>query len=188
MLEAYRSLTLTNFGQYYDVLDVAHLSDDEVEWQGLINQIILENYKMMQCLTSLSSWSVDMPVITKGLPELQSMTLKTVNMMKDFFERLYDQQFQQESLNKPSLLVRSWPTLVGSGLLLYGSLHQSYISVGDVITYANDAKITLQNFFLDWIYLPLLEIYDTIRHRERHLVIAGAQSLRTDMDVSLICL
>jgi hypothetical protein len=58
----------------------------------------------------------------------------------------------------------------------------------DFIKWFEEVKSTVVNFWSDWVWEPLIRMMDTIRHRERRLVLMGKDSLNSDLEVrQFIC-
>lgn len=56
----------------------------------------------------------------------------------------------------------------------------------DFIKWFEEAKSTVVNFWSDWVWEPLIRMMDTIRHKERRLVLMGKDSLNSDLEVRQI--
>lgn len=56
----------------------------------------------------------------------------------------------------------------------------------DFIKWFEEVKSTAANFWSDWVWDPLIRMMDTIRHRERRLVLMGKDSLNSDLEVRQI--
>src|SRR3954451_13281657 len=56
----------------------------------------------------------------------------------------------------------------------------------DVIQWFEEVKSTVVNFWSDWVWEPLIKMMDTIRHKERRLVLMGKESLNSDLEVRIV--
>ncbi|CAG8497925.1 5475_t:CDS:2 [Paraglomus brasilianum] len=83
---------------------------------------------------------------------------------------------------RPSAITRYWlPSisviLFGTKLTRYVTDHQQKIK-----TLANNAAETIEKFWADWVWQPVVGIIETIRHRERRLAVMGKNSLKADLE------
>ncbi|RKP06882.1 ATP synthase regulation protein NCA2-domain-containing protein [Thamnocephalis sphaerospora] len=83
---------------------------------------------------------------------------------------------------RPSFLTRYWPML-GAGLLLgpwaAGTLFSYRYSLRD---WVRELGTTTRQFLFEWVWRPVRDIYETVRHREPRLAIMGKASLSSDLE------
>ncbi|KAI9594472.1 ATP synthase regulation protein NCA2-domain-containing protein [Syncephalis fuscata] len=83
---------------------------------------------------------------------------------------------------RPHFLTRYWPVL-GAGLVIGPSLFSLAIAQRHSITrWIQEAGNTTRDFLIEWVWRPLQNIYETVRHREGRLNIMGKASLAADLD------
>ena len=81
----------------------------------------------------------------------------------------------------PSFLTRWWLPITISSVVTYKN--RKYIYKDNLVKLLDNVKITIINFFGDWIWDPIVHMMDTIRHRENRLALMGKESLSSDLEV-----
>ncbi|CAB5372943.1 unnamed protein product [Rhizophagus irregularis] len=94
----------------------------------------------------------------------------------------YDEQFNRiiSIYGTPSTLTRWWIPITISTVVAYKT--RNHIYEEDFIKWFEEAKSTVVNFWSDWVWEPLIRMMDTIRHKERRLVLMGKDSLNSDLE------
>ncbi|CAG8475827.1 577_t:CDS:2 [Diversispora eburnea] len=80
----------------------------------------------------------------------------------------------------PSILTRWWIPLTISSILLFNS--RTYLSKEYFLPRFQYAKMTVINFWSDWVWEPIKSMMNTIIHRERRLAIMSKDSLNSDFE------
>ncbi|CAI2167128.1 7691_t:CDS:2 [Funneliformis geosporum] len=78
---------------------------------------------------------------------------------------------------RPSSLTRWWLPITISTVVVYKTRNHLYEK-----QWIDEVKSTIVNFWSDWIWEPIIRMMETIRHRERRLVIMGKDSLNSDLE------
>lgn len=113
--------------------------------------------------------------ILQKLSDDNSMDMITKEQALEILEELGNKSYiKLTKETRPSAVVRWWPSVL---LLAYSS--KAWPTAGK---WLHELHIVVQQFTLDWVVEPIERIYATIRHRERQLVVAAAQSLSTDLE------
>ncbi|CAG8463604.1 8892_t:CDS:2 [Paraglomus occultum] len=91
-------------------------------------------------------------------------------------------QMIHTTYGRPSAITRYWlPSIsvliFGTKLTRYVTGHQQKIKI-----LINNAAETLEKFWADWVWQPVVGIIETIRHRERRLAVMGKNSLKADLE------
>jgi hypothetical protein len=88
-----------------------------------------------------------------------------------------------QSNGRPGFLTRYWPT-IGIGMVAGPSLFSFLVMKRHIITHwLREMKHTAQDLLIEWVWRPVQNIYETVRHREGRLNIMGKASLPADLDV-----
>lgn len=103
------------------------------------------------------------------------------NLSSTYHNRL---QSIQSSYGIPSIWTRYWiPALasyfVGNWTARYGLKRKE-----DIIECFQELGKTAHDFILNWVWEPVLKVYETIRLKDQRLGILSKQGLQSDMDVS----
>ncbi|KAL0580643.1 Nuclear control of ATPase protein 2 [Marasmius crinis-equi] len=106
------------------------------------------------------------------------------NLDSDAFARcrdLHAARLQSKQLIRPSRSTLIWPQLVlGPPVFLY-AVSRLYQSRGSLIELAQESKEVLKGFLVDWIIEPLKGVLDTIRSKDRS-VIVSKEGIDADFD------
>lgn len=84
----------------------------------------------------------------------------------------------------PSTLVRYWiPCLV---TFIAGRMTIRYVfnRKEAIIAWCQELGTTLKDFAINWIWEPVLRVWDTIRLKDERLGVLSKEGLRSDVDVS----
>ncbi|KAG2234461.1 hypothetical protein INT48_004840 [Thamnidium elegans] len=95
---------------------------------------------------------------------------------------------EQASYGIPSAMTRYWiPTVVsyfvGNWIIQYGLKRKE-----DIIHCVEELGNTVRDFALNWVWKPVLKVYETIRLKDQRLSILSKQGLQSDLDVSRMML
>ncbi|KAI8057789.1 ATP synthase regulation protein NCA2-domain-containing protein [Syncephalis plumigaleata] len=83
---------------------------------------------------------------------------------------------------RPDFLTRYWPT-IGIGMVAGPSLLSFLVMKRrTIVHWIGEMKHTVQDFLIEWVWRPVQNIYETVRHREGRLNIMGKASLAADLD------
>lgn len=85
-----------------------------------------------------------------------------------------------ESIRRPSLLARSAPYLVAFPLVSLFLGRRIYRARHTLLGYLNDARGTISDFLVDWVFVPVRQILHTIRH-EGEIKMTGSETLKSDL-------
>lgn len=85
----------------------------------------------------------------------------------------------------PSFLTRYWiPGVLGyfaaNAAIQLISAHQT-----DIINWFKELGETAKDFAVNWIWEPILQVWDTIRLKDERLDVLGKEGLRSDLEVRL---
>lgn len=86
----------------------------------------------------------------------------------------------------PSFLTRYWiPGVIG---YFAGNTVIQIISErqDDIIEWFSELGITAKDFIVNWIWEPILQVWDTIRLKDERLSVLGKEGLRSDLEVSIL--
>ncbi|CAG8515617.1 5825_t:CDS:2 [Acaulospora morrowiae] len=132
-------------------------------------------------------------VKTGDVPSIKNITddVKSPQNSPNFYERLrivviylsqHDARYSRviAFYGQPSSLVRWWIPFTISSILIYKT--RRYMSQEFFRDWLEDLKTTVINFWKDWVWDPVKEMMDTIRHRESRLAIMGKESLNSDFE------
>jgi hypothetical protein len=90
-----------------------------------------------------------------------------------------------EKNSRPSAFVEYWiPSVVGS-IALSRFVQGWFRYRVNIVQSFEQVSVTLRHAFMDWIVEPTVKIWKTIRHEEELHLIAGAQALSSDLNVSI---
>ncbi|CAG8503639.1 13152_t:CDS:2 [Funneliformis caledonium] len=81
---------------------------------------------------------------------------------------------------RPSPLTRWWLPITISTVVACKT--RDHFFKEGFIQWLDEAKSTIVNFWSDWIWEPIVRMMETIRHRERRLVLMGKDSLNSDLE------
>ncbi|KAI8082286.1 ATP synthase regulation protein NCA2-domain-containing protein [Thamnidium elegans] len=89
---------------------------------------------------------------------------------------------EQASYGIPSAMTRYWiPTVVsyfvGNWIIQYGLKRKE-----DIIHCVEELGNTVRDFALNWVWKPVLKVYETIRLKDQRLSILSKQGLQSDLD------
>lgn len=127
---------------------------------------------------------------------LESMSDPHYNSVSDATTELYNVvktwsstyhrnlQSVQSDYGIPSALTRYWiPTVisyfVGNWAIRYGLERKE-----DIIHCVEELGKTAHDFILNWVWKPVLKVYETIRLKDQRLSLLSKQGLQSDLDVS----
>lgn len=117
-------------------------------------------------------------------PSIQEMSVELSQLVNNW-STTYNQRLQstQALYGTPSRLTRFWiPALVsyicGSWAIRYG-FHRKE----DIIHYAEEFGKTAHDFILNWIWEPMVKVYNTIRLKDQRLSLLSKEGLQSDLDV-----
>ncbi|CAO0792124.1 unnamed protein product [Mucor circinelloides] len=82
----------------------------------------------------------------------------------------------------PSFLTKYWiPGLLGC---IAGNMAVQLITArqDDIIQWTKEIGITARDFAVNWIWEPILQVWDTIRLKDERLSVLGKEGLRSDLD------
>ncbi|KAI9168591.1 Nuclear control of ATPase protein 2 [Blastocladiella emersonii ATCC 22665] len=83
---------------------------------------------------------------------------------------------------RPGVLTRSWLPLSASLLAFSVGVQQLRFNWTSLTATARSTVAFVANGVRDWILRPVVDMYETVRHREHRLALMGARSLASDLD------
>ncbi|KAK1232830.1 Nuclear control of ATPase protein 2 [Marasmius sp. AFHP31] len=117
-------------------------------------------------------------------PETTSTLSAIQSLDSNAFSRYHEQhvaRLQSKGLLRPSRLTLIWPKLLlGPPVLLY-TASRLYQSKGSLMELAQETREVLKGFFVDWIVEPLKGVLDTVRSKDRS-VIVSKEGVEADFD------
>jgi nuclear-control-of-ATPase protein 2 len=98
----------------------------------------------------------------------------------------YNRRLQciQSSYGRPSFVTRYWIPAVASYFVGNWTVRYGLKRKEDIIQCFEELGKTAHDFILNWVWEPVLKVYETIRLKDQRLGILSKQGLQSDMDVS----
>ncbi|KAI8870973.1 NCA2-domain-containing protein [Ramicandelaber brevisporus] len=135
---------------------------------------------VLQLLTQASHFAVTDQHSSKAisLSEATSVSEALVQRLKA------NQPFPDEVVAAlpPAGITRLWLPALTFALVARSAVRWMFAHEASIQTWIRESVQTMQLFVQDWVYEPLLQVWNTVRHRERRLAIMGADSLSSDLD------
>jgi nuclear-control-of-ATPase protein 2 len=91
----------------------------------------------------------------------------------------------QSSYGVPSALTRYWIPTVASYFVGNWAIRYGFKRKEDIIHGVEELGKTAHDFILNWIWEPVLKVYETIRLKDQRLSLLSKQGLQSDLDVSI---
>ncbi|RKO86165.1 hypothetical protein BDK51DRAFT_39813 [Blyttiomyces helicus] len=82
----------------------------------------------------------------------------------------------------PSALVRAWLPVTLAALAAWQLRSSIAFRWDAIIAFASNARETVVGFLREWVWRPVVDVYETVRHREARLALMGSKSLGSDLD------
>jgi nuclear-control-of-ATPase protein 2 len=85
----------------------------------------------------------------------------------------------------PSFLTKYW--IPGTLGCFAGNIAVQLLTAhqDDIIEWSKEIGITARDFAVNWIWKPILQVWDTIRLKDERLSVLGKEGLRSDLDVCI---
>lgn len=148
-----------------------------------------------QCIAMMKSTLTFDQVDVNQVMQAQVSESTTLDVAKGLLGIIQDWdqcQLQIDSIRiangPPSLLTKYWiPGLLGCGA---GNMAVQLLTArqNDIIEWSKEIGITARDFIVNWVWEPILQVWDTIRLKDERLSVLGKEGLRSDLDVSKIAL
>lgn len=90
----------------------------------------------------------------------------------------------QSSYGIPSIMTRYWIPTIISYFITNLTIRYGLKRKQDIIHCFEELGKTAHDFILNWVWKPVLKVYDTIRLKDERLGILSKQGLQSDLDVS----
>lgn len=146
-----------------------------------------------ECIAMMKSTFAFNQFDIKEVIDTQVSESNTLDVAKDLLDIIDDWEKCQlqidniKSMNgPPSFLIKYWiPGVLGcfAGNMAVRLLtaHQD-----DIIEWSKEIGITARDFAVNWIWEPILQVWDTIRLKDERLSVLGKEGLRSDLEVCII--
>ncbi|KAI9143107.1 ATP synthase regulation protein NCA2-domain-containing protein [Paraphysoderma sedebokerense] len=83
---------------------------------------------------------------------------------------------------RPSFLTRYWIPFTISFVSGYLFVSTMQLNREKMIQWSEDLAETVINGFKEWIWKPILEVWETVRHKESRIAVVGRESLNSDLE------
>lgn len=83
---------------------------------------------------------------------------------------------------RPSVGTRLWVPIVSGSVLGLVALRHVSLRWTDIVYFVTEARKTAISLFQSWVFEPLYQMYETVRYKQSHLRIQGAESLESDLE------
>jgi len=157
----------------------------------LMNQILTRREEILNEAVSISSPMKankayedlsGLVVLTKQ--QNQTITLKQLQDLLATLHRKFDNFDQTTELlhakyGKPGPVSLYWPHFIALSCGLWGLF--SFVQSAVLSKWFNNTKDAVRGFVVDWIIQPIIQIYETVRHKEGRLGIMGSAALSADI-------
>lgn len=121
----------------------------------------------------------------------ESTTLDAAKGLLDIIQEWDQCQLQIDTIRHangpPSFITKYWiPGILGC---VAGNMAVQLLTArqDDIIAWSKEIGITARDFAVNWIWEPVLQVWDTIRLKDERLSVLGKEGLRSDLDVSKNC-
>lgn len=113
------------------------------------------------------------------------VTLELYSVVKNW-SSVYNRNLRsvQSSYGTPSVMTRYWIPIVASYFAGNWAIRYGFKRKEDIIHYVEEFGKTGHDFILNWVWKPVLKVYETIRLKDQRLSILSKQGLQSDLDVS----
>ncbi|KAL9556791.1 hypothetical protein MBANPS3_001689 [Mucor bainieri] len=143
-----------------------------------------------QCIAMMKSTLRFDQVDVNQVMQAQVAEGTTLDVAKGLLDIIHDWdqcQFQIDSIKHangpPSLITKYWiPGILGC---VAGNMAVQLLTArqDDIIAWSKEIGITARDFAVNWIWEPVLQVWDTIRLKDERLSVLGKEGLRSDLDV-----
>jgi nuclear-control-of-ATPase protein 2 len=159
------------------ILRIDHISDHSVSLSQLNRDIDSSLIQLVHVLPSHQKTLI-VPSETVTGPLLRQNLLLLIRNVNGLIHE--NDTFKQDQ-GIPSIWSLYWPHLTVTGISLYLFYSRGNISVlKNMVFSIIDAS---RNFVVEYLYKPLIRIWETVSHKEATLALLKADSLQTDLEV-----
>ncbi|OAD07978.1 hypothetical protein MUCCIDRAFT_158221 [Mucor lusitanicus CBS 277.49] len=116
----------------------------------------------------------------------ESTTLDAAKGLLDIIQEWDQCQLQIDTIRHangpPSFITKYWiPGILGC---VAGNMAVQLLTArqDDIIAWSKEIGITARDFAVNWIWEPVLQVWDTIRLKDERLSVLGKEGLRSDLD------
>lgn len=155
------------------------------------NQCLLMMKRIMDPLKSSTQGEFDVKSTIQHMSSASEPSLQPEDIAKGLLEVIDDWNACQENIvslkniyGPPSLLTRYWiPGIIGyfAGTAVVQIITERQ---EDIINWFSELGVTAKDFLVNWIWEPVLQVWDTIRLKDERLSVLGKESLVSDLEVS----
>lgn len=119
-------------------------------------------------------------------PSIQEMAVELNQLVKNW-STTYNQRLQstQSLYGTPSQLTRYWIPVLASYICGSWAIRYGFKRKDDIIHYAEEFGKTAHDFILNWIWEPMVKVYNTIRLKDQRLSLLSKEGLQSDLNVCL---
>lgn len=146
-----------------------------------------------QCIAMMKSTFIFNQFDIKKVIDTQVSEGNTLDIAKGLLDIIDDWEKYQlqiddiRSMNgPPSFLTKYWiPGILGC---IAGNITVKLLTArqDDIIEWSKEIGITARDFTVNWIWEPILQVWDTIRLKDERLSVLGKEGLHSDVDVCII--
>ncbi|KAK4512389.1 uncharacterized protein ATC70_003087 [Mucor velutinosus] len=88
----------------------------------------------------------------------------------------------QSTYGTPSVITRYWIPALGSYFVGGLALRYGFKRREDIMHWVEEAGKTAHDFILNWVWEPVVKVYDTIRLKDQRLSLLSKEGLQSDLD------
>lgn len=108
-----------------------------------------------------------------------------LDIIKDWEKSLLQMDEIKNINGPPSSLTKYWIPGVLGCFAINTSVQLLTARQDDIIRWAREIGVTAKDFAVNWIWEPMLQVWDTIRLKDERLSLLGKEGLRSDLDVCI---